>query len=134
MISLLGEVGWLAGRKLVEKPSTLAHERLLGFKTDFRNGITLVNAVYPGSPSAKVGLLKDDEIIAVNGIKVENNLPDLVDFAASGSIELTIFSNRKLRTILIGNESKLYYSKFNLEAEIELTQSQLKFRQKWLRN
>ena len=133
LMSLLGEVVSLAGIKLIEKPSTLAHERLLGFKTDFRNGITAVNAVYPGSPSAKVELLKDDEVIAVNGIKVENNLSDLVDFANAGSIELTIFSNRKLRTIIVANENKVYFSKFNLEAEIEMTQSQLEFRQHWLK-
>ncbi|MBL0343309.1 MAG: PDZ domain-containing protein [Bacteroidetes bacterium] len=133
LISLIGEVVSLAGIKIVQTPAVIAHEKLLGFRTDIKGLGNVVSAVFPGSPAHKSGLLKDDEIIAVNGTKVESNLLDLVNFSSDEKIEFTLFSNRKLCSLKMEKDTNQYYCKYSLESELELTASQVEFRHQWIK-
>jgi len=130
--SLLSEVVSLAGIYINSTPSSLAYERQLGLRVENRLGTTAVSGVYPGSPGAAGGMLKDDEIIAVNDLKIENNLNDLLDYFKEDEVQLTIFSSRKLRKVQLLKTEQTYFNKYTFAASEELTASQLYFRNKWL--
>lgn len=130
--SLLGEVVSLAGIYLKSTPSALAHERQLGLRIENRQGASVVSSVYPGSPGAVGGILKDDEIVAVNDLKVEGNLNDLLEYFKEDEVELTIFSSRKLRRVRLLRKEQSFFNKYTLEASEELTSAQLHFRNSWL--
>ncbi len=130
--SLLREVVSLAGITIDSNPSTNAYERQLGIKIDNRQGVHVVAVVYPESPASVGGVLKDDEIIAVNEMKIVNNLNDLLEYSTEKEIELTIFSSGKLKKVKLLKTNQTYFNKYTLVASAELTASQLNFRNKWL--
>jgi predicted metalloprotease with PDZ domain len=130
--SLLGEVVSLAGVQLVTTPAVNNQERLLGLRTELRNGQTFVTAVYPDSPAAEAGILKEDELISVNGTRIENNVSELVGLISGNLPELIVASGRKIRQLILKTSDKQFYSKYTFEAEENCTHSQLHFRQQWL--
>lgn len=130
--SLLGEVVSLAGLNLVSTPSLLLQERYLGMRTENRNGQAIVSAVYPGSPADQAGLFKDDELISINGIRIENNLSELISLFQNTAKEWIISSGRKIRIIPMHCSEINFYSKHAFESEESLSQSQLNFRQQWI--
>ncbi len=132
LITLLGEVVSLAGIKLKESPSQINQEKFWGLKTETRNGLTYASAIFPGSPAQASGIAKDDELIAINNYRIENNLSELIEMQASNNFELTLSTFRKLRTVTIRNSEKHFYSKYTLEPEQNCTHAQLMFRQSWL--
>lgn len=107
---LLPSVGcWLS-----LKPSSARHESLYGFRTMIEGGILKVSMVAPGSPAERSGLAKDDEIVACNGWKTENNLRDLIGTGEKDSSVLTVFSQRKMKSIVLENDDKRYFPTVNL--------------------
>ncbi len=133
-LDLLTEIVSLAGIRVVVTPSLNAHERLLGFRTEQRGSSTLVSSIQPGSGAHLSGLLKEDEVVAVNGVRVDNNLSDLINYFSNETIELTIFSGRRLKTLKIASDKTTYFSNYALVADIEVNHPQLVFRQSWLTN
>jgi predicted metalloprotease with PDZ domain len=133
--NLLAEVISLAGLKMVTTPSAFFHERVLGMKTELRNGSLFVSGTFPLSPAFDAGLVKDDELIAFNGIRIENNISDLVEaFNLSGrAITLTISSHKKIRNVELKSGEKQFFSKYTIESEENLTNAQQHFRQNWLK-
>lgn len=129
----MSEVVSLAGIELKNSASSLFHERNLGIRTRMRSSETFIKRADPGSPAGIGGLIKDDEIIAVDGFKVESNLSDLVENSKIKEIELTVFSNKKLKTIQLLKTDQRYYDKFSFHASTELTSAQLHFRNHWLK-
>jgi predicted metalloprotease with PDZ domain len=132
----LSEVASLAGISIEESPSPLANERLSGIRVESRGGSVFVVSVFPGSPGALAGLVKDDEILAVNKLRVENNLSDLVSYFGSSSngYQLTIASGKKLREVHIAQSDTNWLGKFRLVSQDQLTLAQLRFRQQWLQH
>ena len=78
LATYLGEVISLAGLRIQTTPSEKQHESRWGIKTENRSGQTFVATVFPGSPAAVAGILKDDELIFVESIRIENNLSELL--------------------------------------------------------
>jgi predicted metalloprotease with PDZ domain len=132
---LLAEVISLAGLKFETTPAVFLHERILGLKTELRNGNLFVGNTFPGSPSFNSGLVKDDELIALNGIRIENNISDLFEMFDTKikSINLTISSQKKIQTIELYHSEKHFYNKYSIIAVENVTQAQLHFRQEWLK-
>jgi len=115
-------------------PSAKLHESLFGFRTSIENGLTKVIAVAPASPSYTVGLSRQDEIVAVNNLKVENNLDDLIRFLQSTKEKITlhVFSpQKKLRQVELKPDGKNYYNLYKIEQSKELTTEQKKAFASW---
>jgi len=132
--TLLSEVISLAGLKLETIHAVAFHERILGIKTELRNGSLFISSIYPGSPAANAGLVKDDELIALNGCRIENNLSDLTEMKSvtGKSVFVLISSHKKIHSVELTLSGNNYFNKYSIVSEEQLTHAQLHFRQQWL--
>ncbi|CAN5881782.1 PDZ domain-containing protein [soil metagenome] len=94
---LLQEAFDYVGCRLVTEESVAPSESLYGFKTLLREQTTVVTATVPGSP-AWHHLSVDDEIVAVNGRKVEANFQILLG-EQQKPVTLSVFRQKQLRTL-----------------------------------
>ena len=131
---LLSEVLSLAGLELNITQAATSQENHFGIRTENRGGNTFITSVYPGSPAHQAGLLKDDEIVFVNGIRVENNIHDLCSYFGEGEPEWVIASSKKLRKVTLKTGVKKFYQKYKIIPTEKLTESQLQFRNGWAGN
>ncbi len=130
---LLEETLGYAGLELHRYPSTIESERFFGFKVTEDSRSTKVTAIYPDSPSFKAGLGKDDEIVAVNEKKVEENLQELLFLSRGERLILTVLTPMKrLKDIAIEGDSKEYYPKYAIVKNINADQDQQRFFKSWL--
>lgn len=104
--ALMEAFGYL-GIELIKSPSTMCNEHLYGFKT-IENGLfSKVSLVLPYSPAWKCGLFNGDDIIAINGIALKNNLNNWLNyFSSDENIELTVISNEQLKTLHLEKDKK----------------------------
>jgi len=82
-------------------------ERSFGFKTTDHQNTTKVSLVAPYSPAWKAGLFANDDIIAVNGTAVRNNLNHLLNYYANEkTIVVSIISHEKLKNLKLDHDEK----------------------------
>ncbi|RDC65152.1 M61 family metallopeptidase [Adhaeribacter pallidiroseus] len=84
-------------------------EARFGFRTSFNNTNLLVSYIEPNSPAAQV-LALEDELVAINGRKIEGNLAGLVQ--QKSTLEITLFRNKTLRTITLVADGKPHLTKY----------------------
>ncbi|GAB3314968.1 PDZ domain-containing protein [Hymenobacter humi] len=93
----LNKVLHTVGCQLLVAENASASEGTFGFRTVVKNERTEVTAIWPNSPAA-AALTVDDEIVAVNGRRVDMNLQSLFNNAAP-SYEVTVFRQNRLLTV-----------------------------------
>ncbi|HIP35622.1 MAG TPA: M61 family peptidase [Crocinitomix sp.] len=106
-------------------------ERILGLKTTVSNGITKATLTYPGSPSQMANVLADDEILSINGYKVNNNLHKWVEFFQDSQIVLTISRKGRIIELICPNTNRFYYPKYKLEKQIPASNLSKSTFKKW---
>lgn len=90
----------------------------------------VVNLVAPDSPAAEAGLSSEDQIIAVDGIRVRSNLQKLL--AEKDVATIAVFSREKLKQIQLKADSgKQYFQSRILRVSANVTDAQKKAFQKW---
>lgn len=95
------------GIELLKSPSAMSNEHLFGFKAVDNGLFSKVSLVMPYSPAWKCGLFNGDDIIAINGIALKNNLNNWLNyFANDEKIELTVISNEHLKTLHLEKDKK----------------------------
>lgn len=83
------------------------NEHAFGFKAIDNGTFSKVSLVAPYSPAWKAGLFNGDEIIAVNGRVIRNNLSQwLVYFQNEDCIRLSVIKNEALEEILLTKDKK----------------------------
>ncbi|TGE14818.1 M61 family metallopeptidase [Hymenobacter elongatus] len=107
-------------------------EGVFGFRTVVKNERTEVTDILPGSPAA-AALTVDDEIVAVNGRRVDMNLHSLLaDNAAS--YQISVFRQNRLLTVnLAGTAGQEFWQKFTVEKLAEPTPEQQASFRLWLK-
>ncbi|GAA4426700.1 PDZ domain-containing protein [Pontibacter saemangeumensis] len=118
------------GCTLHEHQNPLLYEGIYGFKVS-SEGSTKVTAIAPGSPSSQV-LSIEDELIALNGRKLENNLQQLLSLQPETAV-LTLFREKQLRTVPLQSGGTGYYSKFTVEKRADATAAEKGNFQLWLK-
>ena len=95
----LNKVLHTVGCQLLVAENASASEGIFGFRTVVKNERTEVAAIWPGSPAA-AALTMDDEIVAVNGRRVDMNLQSLL---SSGAVqyEVSVFRQSRLLTVVL---------------------------------
>ncbi len=89
-----------------EKPA-LAYEYTYGFKATDNGVFSRISLVAPYSPAWKAGLFNGDEIMAVNGLMLKNNLDHWLSyFSNEETIQLTVNSAETLKTISLQKDKK----------------------------
>ncbi|TXK36904.1 M61 family metallopeptidase [Pontibacter qinzhouensis] len=129
----LTEALQFVGCTLQKTESQLLTEQLYGFKTVADGTAVKVTALAPGSPASQV-LSLDDELIALNGRKLEQNLQPLLSTTNTGApVAITLFRDKRLRKVHLQPNNQTYYSKFTIEKRADATgQEQENFRL-WLK-
>ncbi len=89
-------------------------ERILGLKTINNNGKTIVSITYPGSPSDLANMLAEDEIISINGYRINNDLNHWVEFFKDNQIILTVSRKGRMLELVCPNTNRNYYPKYKL--------------------
>ncbi|WP_162053688.1 M61 family metallopeptidase [Pontibacter pamirensis] len=126
----LDEALRFVGCMLKEQENPLLHEGRYGFKVS-SDQVVKVTAVAPDASASKV-LSIEDELIALNGRKLENNLQQLLSLKPVG-VELTLFREKQLRVVQLQQDEKSYYSKFTIEKRADATAEQKQHFKLWLK-
>ena len=66
------------------------NESYLGFKTRYENGKCLIDTIFPNSIAEKQGLSVNDEVLAINGIKITNDLEQWSNYFNTDNQTLTL--------------------------------------------
>lgn len=83
------------------------HEYNFGFKATDSGAFSKITLVFPYSPAWKAGLFAGDEILAINGMMVKNNLNHWLQyFSATEDLTLTVNSAEQLKTISLQKDKK----------------------------
>lgn len=96
------------GYELKEQHNASPSESLFGFNTIQKNQTTIVNALAIGSLAEK-HLSRDDELIAVDGRKINNNLDKLIE--GKREIMLSLFRNHRLRHVTLQYDGTLFFQR-----------------------
>ncbi|CAN5564078.1 PDZ domain-containing protein [soil metagenome] len=118
------------GCYLQRKGAAQVHEKLFGFRVATEGGVLKVASVIPGSPAEFAGLSKDDEVIACNGRKVEQNLNDLMS-REKNEVILSVFTQRELRNIILKSDGKTYFDQVTIATIAEANEQQMQAFTSW---
>lgn len=131
---LLSELLDEAGCELVRLPAKSLQERTFGFKTAAENGFTRVTAVAPGSLADKAGIGKDDEVIAVDEQKVQNDLSDLLSLTGTAPVVIDLITPMKrIRQVQLKPGRESYYHQYKIRKKETATPEQQRFFKAWLK-
>ncbi|EJF08792.1 peptidase M61 domain-containing protein [Pontibacter sp. BAB1700] len=129
----LDEALHYVGCTLQAEENAMITERLFGFKTVTDTQMTKVTAIAPNSP-ASTALSVEDELIAVNGRKIEQNLQSLLaDTDLMQGIKLMLFRNKKLRQLRLEPSQQTYYKKYSIAKRPNATDSEKQNFKLWLK-
>lgn len=105
-------------------------ESRFGFKTTLNGNTLLVGYIEPNSPAAQV-FTSDDEIIAINGRRIEGNIA--VFLQKELVFEITLFRNKVLRTVTLQVDGKQHLSKYIIRKLPNATPDQKQNFKLWLK-
>ncbi len=128
---LLQELLTDVGCYISSKPSPKSSERYFGFRTFVEGTVTKILQIAPSSPAEMAGLNKDDEVICVNNIKVENNLQDLINYFEGKEITLEVFTQKQKRVLQIQSGNHEYYPGYFLSLINDATDVQKRNFKEW---
>ncbi|WP_400193398.1 M61 family metallopeptidase [Hymenobacter sp. B81] len=120
------------GCTLMVQPNASASEGRFGFRTIVKNERTEVTDIYPDSPAAR-GLTVDDQVVAVNGRRVDMNLQTLLS-SGQPSYDFTVFRQDRLLTVSISPEpTPRYWNKVTVDKLPAATPAQQASFRQWLK-
>ena len=119
------------GCQLVAYENASASEGLFGFRTVVKNERTEVTYVWPGSPAA-AALTVDDEIVAINGRRVDMNLHSLLSTDAP-LYEVAVFRQNRLVLVELSAQPQAVFGvRYAVEKLAEADEAQKAGFKKWL--
>ena len=118
------------GLELQKLPAKNYAEHYFGLKSSIIEGKLKITAIAPHSPAHQSGLLKDDEIVSINKIKLNNNLSDWSEYFEN-NIELTINSADEIKIVKLQKNDITYYPTINVVKQTSLSKQQESTYQQW---
>ena len=88
-----------------------------GLKTYFKNGHLKVLNVLEGSAAYKSLVVKEDEILAINDISIDNNLDHWLNYFENDQIVLKVSRNGKILDINMNSSNDNQYFKYKFFEE-----------------
>tara|TARA_B100001109_G_C18863075_1_gene475147 strand:- start:338 stop:2050 length:1713 start_codon:yes stop_codon:yes gene_type:complete len=123
--SCMQYLGYGYEKKLADE----VYESTLGFK--LLDGKVIM--IYPNSIAEQAGLSIQDEILSINGIKLDNDLSAWCKYFESEEILLNVTSAQGVqRTIQLKASQDIYFAKYVVIAQNALSAQQQEAKQKWL--
>ena len=121
----------LVGLQIKMQPSPAYSTSLLGIKTVIENDKTLVKKLYPGSSADLGQLMLEDEILIVNGYKVNNDLDSWIEYFKDDQIELTVSRKGRVVNVICPNTNKSYFPIYTIEKAKSPSNLQKRVFKKW---
>ncbi len=106
-------------------------EKQFGLKVHAETPNPKVSQIAPHSPAEAAGIALKDELVAVNGVKIDNNLADLFAYYHSDTIELTIFRNNILKHLHLAANGQTFFEDAFIEKLPEPTPEQVENFKAW---
>lgn len=119
------------GCEMLKTRSKKYHEAYFGFKLQEGMVPPKVALVYPDSVADRAGLTANDEIVAINGHQVKNDLNEWKKYFAGGQIDLAVFSNMNLKTVRLSPSNGDHYFTYSIAKIKSPTEAQKQAYQSW---
>jgi predicted metalloprotease with PDZ domain len=107
-------------------PATNLNESHLGFKIKYENSRCLIDSIFPNSIAEENGFSINDELIAINGIKINNDLTNWANYFKDTEI---VFSIKRalgvIEKIKLKTTETVYFKKYSI---IQNEENQISFR------
>ncbi len=111
----LKTVLYYIGCDLKVGPSINYNESNLGFKVRYEGNSCKIDSLYPNSLAEQQGIAINDEVIAVNQIKVNNDLEHWMNYFKGEKIDLIIKKEYgKIETIQLKASTEIYFSTYTI--------------------
>lgn len=111
----LKEAAKYIGCELKITPSNSYHEAHFGFKVRYENNSCIVDNVAPQSVAEKLGLAVGDEILALNNIKLANDLEQWSNYFGDDKQTVTIKrALGKIELLDLKTDKKIYFNNYEL--------------------
>ncbi len=117
------------GLEMEHVPSTSYSAGKLGFKS--LKSTAKVTAIYPGSPACLGGLMVDDEVISVNGYKVNADLDKWLSYFTDAEKNLVVHRAGKHITLRLPEVQRNFYSDYTVKLQDQPIGSQKKAFEAW---
>ena len=111
-----------------QDPLTAA-EKFFGFRVQEENGKFSIGVIFPQSP-AEQHLAPNDELIAINGRKIDNNLHELM--GKQPEAKITFSRSQKIRTVRLKNEGETYFKQYTIQQKEDATEQEKANFEQWL--
>ncbi|ALI99317.1 M61 family metallopeptidase [Rufibacter tibetensis] len=120
------------GCSLEKEPAVLSYESTYGFRLNAAMPTSsVIGYVVPNSP-ASTALSVDDELIAINGRKLENsNLQNLIK--GQSEIEVTLFRQKTLKTVKLKPDGTVYLPQYCVKKNPKASAEQQANFKHWLK-
>ena len=122
------QLEWI-GCELKTTTSKSNTENYLGFRVIEKEGKTLIDYCEPNAP-ANLLLAKNDELIAINGRKITQNIQELV--ALNQQIDITLFRDSELKKVRLHKTEERYFKQYVIEQKQNPTPKMIENFKKWL--
>ena len=120
------------GLDMVKVPSSHPAEREFGFKTIEHGAMRKVSIVAPDSPAWCAGISIGDDVIAVNGYALKNDLDDWLNYFVNETVVLSIQSGGKLKQFELKKQSGItYFDAIRLRVKSDRTASASENAKNW---
>ncbi len=105
----------------------------LGMQTQYQGGITKILSIDQGSSAMKAGLSVHDELIAINGYRINNRLEDFLNAMKpkGDRLELSFQREGRMMTVFAANQSAKIL-RYKLTPKQSLNAEQKKALMKWM--
>ncbi len=117
----LNEVFHSVGCMLKEHPAETTAEKYFGFRVQEENGKFTISSIFPESPAYQ-HLAPNDELLAINRRKIDNNLHELIGNRTS--INVTFARNQKMGTVKLENKGETYFKQYTIQQREDATQEE----------
>jgi predicted metalloprotease with PDZ domain len=129
--SILVEACTYFGLEIHQVPSTSYAEAKLGIKVLPKGPDAQVVAIYPGSPADNGGLALNDEIIAVDNMRLQNNLDQWLTYSEEGMKTVLVNRGGRLLKKALPEVDRFFYQTHSIKKLDFLDKHQRKALRYW---
>lgn len=103
------------GLELVQKPAAAYSQARLGVKCIEDGDKTVAKIFYPGAPADMGGMMVDDQILAVNGVVINGNFDQWLNYFDEDEKRITVIRAGKLVELVLPEVSRNFYLEHQLK-------------------
>jgi predicted metalloprotease with PDZ domain len=131
--TILVEALEIVGLELDVNPSEFYSHAKLGLKCIVENNKTIVKNFYIGGPADLGGMMLEDEIIALNGFEINDNLDKWLEYFEFDEKKIIIKRKDKIIELIIPEVNRNFYMKYGIKIIETPNNQQKKNLEAWIK-